>query len=551
MVVLLVIYFVEDINKVSEVSENLLYVSLVQSKVMGPSGLAESIDFDSLSFDAEDFDIFLAEFEGRIFEEWGEITELTLSNELKKYFYIKLYNVYSFIKDATAGRKFSIFYDKKTDQIPQLTILAGNNKESSFSFMHDLRQSFYPFLRILFPQESHGDVLLNGFILKIKIRTFLLFLATLLKYLKSNLHFYSYSLGKKPQSKFDNKNVFVVIRNPLQKEYFENRIANNSSMSGINFFYLYGYFDSKTAFNGVSLIRFNLRSFASVVVGFCRFFFANLFCKSSIDLSIQLELWSNFEHQFLNFNIENFIKKNTRRVKSLVSMEMTGRHSYSIQECCRKYSVVLNRFQVASIAELHVYRLSFYGKFWASDESSYNILNTRFPGQISYDNDLVPSLDVSKISIDKTRVLFATQPYGIEDNILIVKTILSVLPTGFRLIVRRHPRDCYDYQSDFPELEYDTFDDIVSIYSSRLVISKTSTILQSCIFLDVPFISVQIDDYSRKVNLTFLRNHAGRVVSSIPNFIENLKSEIFLFHANERVLNIPNLINIKKSFAVL
>lgn len=551
MVVLLEIYFIEDINKFSAITENTWYVSLQNSMVIGPSGFTESIDFDSLSFDSDDFEIFLAGLDQRISEEWGKITELELSNELKKYFLIKLYNVQKFIKTISINSKFTIFFDKKVDKIPQLSILGGSNKESSFSFMHDLRHTFYPLLRLVFPHESHGGVPLNSLIFKLKIRTLLLFIATLLKYLKSSIHYKISSLRMSSQLNFDNKTVFVVIRNRLQKEYFESRIANNPSMSRVKFCYLYGYFDKYIISDGVSLVKFNTLNLTLVICNFFRFFFANLFCKSSINLAVQLELRSNFEHQLFNFNINNFIEKKNGEVRSLVSLEMTGRHSYFIQECCRKFSVILNRFQVASIAELHIKVLNFYGNFWASDESSYRILNARFSGQVSYDNDLVPILGFCEADIDKTRILFATQPYGIDDNILIVKTILSELPCDLGLIVRRHPRDRYDYQSDFPQLEYDTFNDISSIYSSILVISKTSTILQTCIFLDVPFLSVQIDEYSRKVDLAFLKSFPSRVVTSIPDFIEALKCEILHCPSKERVFNSPNLKKIKNSFEVL
>lgn len=551
MVFLLEICFIDKIKKSYTTKDDAWLISLNQNTVMGPSGIVESIDFDSLNFSVEDFNQFITDLDGRIIRLFGDSIDLDLSNELKKYFYIKLYNIFRFIKAKVIDDNFTISFDKKTDVVPQFSVLAGTNKESAYSFMHDLRDSFYPLVAIIFPKESSAGFFSSGLMFKLKVRTFLLFFATVLNYLKSIFRYFKLPVSNPINLSLSQETVFVVVRNRLQKDFFESRIANNPSLSAVHFCYLYGYFDKNRTLDGYNLVKFDFACFASVVFGFLNFIFKNWVSKGSINNAIKLELYSNFEHRYFNYNIEKFIDKKIHQVKSIVSLEMTGRHSYFIQKCCKERSVILNRFQVASIAELHVSRLTFYGNFWASDESSYRILNTNFPGQVCYENDLVPVIDVIKLKVDESRILFATQPYGIDDNVLIIRLILSVLPDGFHLIIRRHPRDSFDYQSAFSEVLYDSFEDVASIYSSRLVISKTSTILQSCIFLDVPFISVQIDDYSRSVNLSFLNKCPSRVVTNASDFVDALRSEIQECHPKVRYLKIPTLNSIRSSFEAL
>ena len=215
---------------------------------------------------------------------------------------------------------------------------------------------------------------------------------------------------------------------------------------------------------------------------------------------------SNFSHTYWNDINSLILDEQIYNETTVISFEMVGRHSRNIESICRARQINLHRFQVASIEPRHVAVISSYGKFWALDELTYQQLLKYFPNEISFDNYISPNLSLDKFKYSFNRILFATQPYGVEDNYKIISCLLEITTSDHQVVIRRHPRDTIDYKVRFPTVEYDNITDAIeSIACSGIVLSKTSTILQDCYNLGVPYVAVLFDDFSRTLDLLFTK----------------------------------------------
>lgn len=514
------------------------------------------VDLDALDFPKEELDSFVRKLRVMSGDNEGGDNSNVLLNEEIKYIYIRLYNLTQLIKKLTNSLDFKLHFDKKVFKTPSMTVLLGSNKESPKVFLHDLRDTLYPYV-VLYYGKSRCKYQSKLFDFNLYFRTVMIFLVTsvlcfakiIFSILKKNN-----VLKYEKQSKYKNE-CFVFIRSPQQIKFLE-RIASSSSMKNINFI-IFKEFEGCQSFYGTDNLHFRRLSRNTHLLRFIKTFtksiyllFLTITSNNSISKNRTLEVISNFEHAFW-FDINSYILDNLcQRKIPLISLEMVGRHSRNIQSLCAAKQISLHRFQVASIEPRHVQQISFYGRFWTLDELSYKQLIKRFPNEVVFDNYISPSLNLSSLEYSPKRIVFATQPYGEKDNYKIISSLISVVEPSYQLVIRKHPRDNLDYKVMFPNIEYDLIvDSVESIACSGLVISKTSTILQDCYNLGVPYVAVLFDDYSRTLDLLFTKvkgssctdeagferlikayminqPHLRSTILSKPNKIEKIKAEL-------------------------
>ncbi len=114
------------------------------------------------------------------------------------------------------------------------------------------------------------------------------------------------------------------------------------------------------------------------------------------------------------------------------------------------------------------------------------------------------------------QVLFATQPHEPDVNRLIIDTLVKAgAQLGFVTIVRKHPRDKEHYQySHSQQLIFDCSIDLYQqLANADLVISRTSTILEECIYIGVPYLSCIFSEKDRAYSAVYLDPVSGLVLS--------------------------------------
>lgn len=113
-------------------------------------------------------------------------------------------------------------------------------------------------------------------------------------------------------------------------------------------------------------------------------------------------------------------------------------------------------------------------------------------------------------------ILFATQPHEGEVNQAIIDTLVKVgKELGFVTIVRKHPRDMNEYF--LTESEHLIFNTETELYrqlaKSDLVVSRTSTILEECIYIGVPYISCLFSSKDKAYSAGYLEPESGLITS--------------------------------------
>lgn len=114
-------------------------------------------------------------------------------------------------------------------------------------------------------------------------------------------------------------------------------------------------------------------------------------------------------------------------------------------------------------------------------------------------------------------VLFATQPHEPDVNRLIIDTLVKAgAQQGFVTVVRKHPRDKENYQSgNSQQLIFDCNVDLYQqLAGADLVIARTSTILEECIYIGVPYLSCIFSEKDRAYSAEYLDPASGLVLSS-------------------------------------
>ena len=112
-------------------------------------------------------------------------------------------------------------------------------------------------------------------------------------------------------------------------------------------------------------------------------------------------------------------------------------------------------------------------------------------------------------------VLFATQPYEPDISRQILGALVGLgEELGFRTIVRKHPRDVTDYgQGDGENLSFDREENPYRQFArADLVVSRTSTCLEECVYIGVPFLSCQFSPQDRSSSAAYLDPGTGLVV---------------------------------------
>lgn len=465
-------------------------------------------DLNSLDFGYEDIEKFYNDLKSndKFIDFFPEFDPLI--NEFYKYVIIPLFNLTKFIDILSKESDFELIFDRKINKYPVLSILLGNNTESGKVFLHDIRDTIYPLLSLFYGNECcvNKNILFD---LKVFFRTYIIFIVTVFKctYQTAKLLF----RDKKDCINVSELHINSCVALVRSKSQIKNlrRLAKNQSFNKKDI-YVFSQINIMNKNENLKLIRLPLfiYFFAFVNVFFKTIFnlFTLFFVENSVVKYNNYELNFNFMHQYWNYLNKIFLDELKSKKSSVISFEMCGRHSQFHQKLCSDRLIPLHRIQVATIVPRHVKKLTFYGKLWAFDKFCYDELNSFFSNQISFDNYISPIIEQKNIDYSSKRILFATQPYGIADNFKIINILLSILDPTYNLVVRRHPRDFSDYQSFSHRIYYDDIDShIDSIVNSGLVVSKTSTILNECYNLNIPYISVLFDDFSRSVNLGFTK----------------------------------------------
>lgn len=183
------------------------------------------------------------------------------------------------------------------------------------------------------------------------------------------------------------------------------------------------------------------------------------------------------------------------------------------------------------IQEIHMPCISWGRHFLVNDSSelslqNYSVLNNQsitYSGSPKYTAILDLKKDTQK---HMKQVLFATQPHEPEVNRSIVQALIEQgKKQSFEVVVRKHPRDREAYQFD-AGLGV-VFDSNSSLYQqladSDLVISRTSTILEECIYIGVPYLSCLFSEKDRSYIAEYLSPTSGLVLNNLDKLLIELE----------------------------
>jgi hypothetical protein len=114
-------------------------------------------------------------------------------------------------------------------------------------------------------------------------------------------------------------------------------------------------------------------------------------------------------------------------------------------------------------------------------------------------------------------VLFATQPHEPDVNRLIIDTLTKIgAEQGFVTVVRKLPRDKAIYQDDSKQLVFDSRAGLYQqLADADLVIARTSTILEECIYIGVPYLSCLLSEKDCAYSAEYLDTASGLVLNSL------------------------------------
>jgi hypothetical protein len=172
-----------------------------------------------------------------------------------------------------------------------------------------------------------------------------------------------------------------------------------------------------------------------------------------------------------------------------------------------------NRFLVNNINELSL-----------GEYSYLNGSSVIYNGSPKYSAILGLKQSLSK-SINQ--VLFATQPHEPYVNRLIIDSLVKAgVQQGFVTVVRKHPRDKQDYHcGNSRQLIFDRSVDLYhQLAAADLVIARTSTILEECIYIGVPYLSCIFSEKDRAYSADYLEPTSGLVVNSSEQLTNELEA---------------------------
>lgn len=235
--------------------------------------------------------------------------------------------------------------------------------------------------------------------------------------------------------------------------------------------------------------------------------------------------------------LTNFLEKN-RHIKKIFTSEMSSRYAVIEKVATDSVDVSLIGLQFISIGNIILPKFPLQKRVLTKSKSDYKILKSLYSSDavIYVGSFLLTSklADIQNMRIEKS-IFFYSQPYGIDDNIRIIKTILKSLPDDWNFYVRNHPRDSYKYDSiselihvDSKEYYFDGF------ASASVVVSKSSSVLVDSIEMGKVTIPVAFDSYTRSI----LSSVIGQDVQAI---FKECELEKALLNSFETKVQLPDL----------
>jgi hypothetical protein len=173
------------------------------------------------------------------------------------------------------------------------------------------------------------------------------------------------------------------------------------------------------------------------------------------------------------------------------------------------------------IQEIQMPCISWGERFLVNDKSELALKDCSFlnSGSILYSGSPKYSAiyNLKKNNASKLgSVLFATQPHESEVNQMIIETLVNAgKKLGFVTVVRKHPRDMKEYS--LTENQHLVFSTEAELYhqlaKSDLVVSRTSTILEECIYIGVPYLSCLFSSKDRAYSAGYLEPESGLITN--------------------------------------
>lgn len=131
----------------------------------------------------------------------------------------------------------------------------------------------------------------------------------------------------------------------------------------------------------------------------------------------------------------------------------------------------------------------------------------------------------AKYSPQLGKIVFATQPHEASINQNIIDVLIRMKDElGFKVIVRKHPRDEVIYKLGCGyDILFDNNSDLYSqLADADIVVSRTSTILEECIYIGVPYISCLYSAKDRMYSAKYVSSNSNLVVTDVDTFISKL-----------------------------
>jgi len=207
--------------------------------------------------------------------------------------------------------------------------------------------------------------------------------------------------------------------------------------------------------------------------------------------------------------LRNLLEKNSH-IQKIFTSEMSSRYAVIEKVATDSSEASLFGLQFISIGNIILPKFPLQKKILTKSKSDYKILKSLYSSDavIYVGSFLLTSklADIENMRIEKS-IFFYSQPYGIDDNIRIIKIILKSLPTDWNFYVRNHPRDSYNYNSISELVHIDSKDYYFDGFASTsIVVSKSSSVLVDSIEMGKVTIPVAFDSYTRNILSSVIGN---------------------------------------------
>lgn len=189
---------------------------------------------------------------------------------------------------------------------------------------------------------------------------------------------------------------------------------------------------------------------------------------------------------------------------------------------CKALHKVADLYYVKStlIQAINIPCISWGKRFFVNDKSELNLGDCSYLNGSSVIYNGSPKysaiLDLKKTLPKRLkRVLFTTQPHEPDVNSLIIEALLKAgTRQGFETIVRKHPRDKGSYRNASGQgLVFDSNTDLYQqLADADLVVARTSTVLEECIYIGVPYLSCILSEKDSAYSAEYLNPVSGLVL---------------------------------------